>query len=284
MLSWLDRLPELKRQPNLLFATVKFLGGAQPDYESFRSFLFERAGEIERILRERATQTNEVARCSALLPALGQLTPPLALIEVGASAGLCLVPERYGYSYDGVRVGDAASPCQLFCRTIGPVPVPKEVPRIVWRAGIDLAPMNIKSEDAVRWLEACVWPDEPHRLARLRAAITIARRDPPRIVAGDLVDQVIPVASQAPTDATLVIFDSAVLPYLPAERRSRFAEIVTDLDAVWLSNEPPTVIDTLRLPEGTNTPDQACFVLGKNGNEVLGLSDPHGEWVAWTTT
>ena len=173
LISWIDRLPPPKRQPNLLLAAVRFLGGDSGDYPGFRSFVLEHTDDLDHLLLTRSTQTNEVGRCATLLPALSALGAPVALIEVGASAGLCLLVDRYGYTYDGTRqVGDLLSPCQLTCRTFGPVPVPTEVPTIVWRAGIDLAPVDPFDDGAVRWLEACIWPDQPARLRRFRAAMS----------------------------------------------------------------------------------------------------------------
>ena len=91
----LARVAPAKQQPNLLFATVSFLGGVQPGYGAFRAFVLDHADAVVATLQTRRTQTNEVARCATLLPVLARLRGPLALLEVGASAGLCLLPDRY---------------------------------------------------------------------------------------------------------------------------------------------------------------------------------------------
>ena len=127
-------------------------------------------------------------------------------MEVGASAGLCLLPDRYAYDYGGTILGDPASPVRLSCEPRGPVLIPATPPEVVWRRGIDLAPVDLGDPDAVRWLESCVWPDQPQRLARLRAAVEVARADPPLVLQGDLLDQVGPVVAQAPAGATVVVF------------------------------------------------------------------------------
>jgi hypothetical protein len=189
ILSLLERVPPRKRQPNLLFASVLYLGGVQPDYPAFRRFVLEHEQEIFELLLTRSTQTNEVGRCAILLPLLAQLPGPLALLEVGASAGLCLLPDRYAYRYDDIEVvGDPASPVRLACRTRGPVPIPSALPTVVWRCGIDTNPIDVRDDEATRWLECCIWPDQRERLARLRAVIEIARQEPPVVVQGDLVD------------------------------------------------------------------------------------------------
>jgi hypothetical protein len=108
VLGFLDALPPAKRQPNLLFAAAYYLLGAPVDIRALRGLVTDRGDDLARTMLTRRTQTNEPARCATLLPALALLPPPLALIEVGASAGLTLLPDRYFYDYD-IAVDDAAS-------------------------------------------------------------------------------------------------------------------------------------------------------------------------------
>jgi hypothetical protein len=230
----------------------------------------------------RSTQTNEVGRCAVLLPLLAQLPGPLALLEVGASAGLCLLPDRYTYRYDKVElVSDPASPVRLSCRTQGPVPIPTDLPSVVWRRGIDLHPIDVQDNEATRWLECCIWPDQRERLARLRAAIEIARRDLPTMVQGDLVDLVVDVAATAPPEATLVIIHSAVLTYLAPERRRAFARLVIERHWTWISNEGPGVIESLQID--TTPPDPNGFVVGMGPSDVMAFAQPHGRWMEWVS-
>src|SRR4051794_2282341 len=176
ILGWLSGLPQGKRQPNLLFAAVRLLAGRPPGFAGFRDVLAGRRAEVEAVVLARRTQTNEPARCALLLPALAALPQPLALLEVGASAGLCLLPDRYAYDYDGRRVGDGRP--VLRCRPEGDVPVPDALPAVAWRAGLDLEPVDVRDDDAVRWLELLVWPGEEYRLDDLRGAGAVARADP----------------------------------------------------------------------------------------------------------
>src|SRR5688500_12873277 len=99
LLALLGTVPPEKQQPNLLFAVVRSLGGPVQDPDAFRAWTREHWAAIEPRLRTRATQTNEPGRCAVLLPVLAALPQPLALLEVGASAGLCLYPDRYAYRY-----------------------------------------------------------------------------------------------------------------------------------------------------------------------------------------
>jgi hypothetical protein len=282
LLALLARLPPAKQQPNLLFAAVLYLGGGQPDYAAFRRFVLEHVDQVVSTMLVRRTQTNEVGRCALLLPLLAGLPGPLALIEVGASAGLCLLPDCYAYDYAGAIVGDPAAPLRLACQPYGPVPIPADPPKVVWRRGIDLAPVDLDDPDAVRWLECCIWPDQPRRLARLRAAVQIARADPPVVVRGDLVELLDSVVAQAPAGATVVVFHAATLVYLPEPGRQRFAQLMAELPAAWIWVEGPGVV--MQPPEPLHSirqPDQAVFLLGQGSQRLVGLADPHGDWLQW---
>jgi hypothetical protein len=279
VLGFLDTLPTAKRQPNLLFAAARYLLGAPADVGTLRTLVRDRGGELAATMRSRRTQTNEPARCATLLPALALLPQPVALLEVGASAGLTLLPDRYSYDYNGRRLtGTDPDAPVLACDTSGPVPIPARVPEVSWRAGLDLNPLDVTNEADVRWLKCLLWPGETGREERLTAAVETARRDPPPVYRGDLLTDVPRLACQAPPGATLVIFHSAVLAYLSMPHRVRFAATVAGLDAVWLSNEAPGIV-----------PGSACaaarqngnFVLLRDGGTPLAVTDGHGTWLDW---
>lgn len=279
MIARLDALPAPKRQPNLLFGTVRFLSGPVDSYEAFRTYVLDRWGEVSATMLARRTQTNEARRCTAWLPALAGLPQPLALLEVGASAGLCLLPERYAYGYDALPVL-GSSGLVLTCTTTGPVPFPQALPSIVWRRGLDLSPLDVRSDEDVRWLRSFIWPEETDRFALLDGAVAIARAAPPPIAVGDLTTDLAAVAAGAPADATLVVYHSAVLAYLTDEQRNAFRQEVADLAAarptVWLSNEGPGVVVDLPVPDGS-----VPFVLARDGRP-LATTSPHGDWLHWT--
>ena len=107
LLARLGGLPPARQQPNLLFGVVRLLGGPVGDPAGFRDWTLAHWPAVEAEMRSRATQTNEPGRCAVLLPVLAALPQPLALLEVGASAGLCLYPDRYAYRYGGHTVGPA---------------------------------------------------------------------------------------------------------------------------------------------------------------------------------
>ncbi len=285
VLSMLDSLPHEKRQPNLLLGATRFLTGPLTDYATFRVWLLEHWEQVAAVMLERRTQTNEPGRCATFVPLLAQIEGPIALIEVGASAGLCLYPDRYAYRYvaESGETQLGRSQVDLPCRVLGELPVPAELPQIVWRAGLDLNPLDLASDADVHWLECLIWPEETERFDRLRAAVQIARTDPARIVAGDLLESTVALVDEAPEDATVVLVHTAVLAYLDEAGRQRFAEIVRDLSArrplVWIAQEAPGVTNDIPQDwqlEGVIGP----FVLSRNA-EPLALVESRGRAIRW---
>ena len=294
VLDLLTALPRPKRQPNLVFAAAR-LHGAEGTYASFRGTLLDRWDAIRRTILARSTQTNEAARCAVLLPFLSALPQPLALIEVGASAGLCLLPDRYSYRYTavrdttghdaGARLDPEGGPSEVVidCGFGAGVTLPDALPRVAWRAGIDLAPVDVRDPASTGWLEALIWPEHHERRGRLRAALDIARRDPPRVVAGDLNEALPALVAEAPAEATLVVFHTAVLAYLDAGARAGFVGLVRDLPGHWISNEGRGVVPLAR--PGARPADteggtlDGRFVIAVDG-VPRALADPHGRSVS----
>ena len=275
LLALLSRLPPAKQQPNLLFGVVRFLGGPVEDPDAFHDYTVTNWPAVEAEIRTRGTQTNEAGRCAILLPVLAALPQPLALLDVGASAGLCLYPDRYTYRYGDHQIG-AGDPV-LDCAATGIAP-PAGLPQVAWRAGLDLNPLDVSNPADFAWLDALIWPEHSHRRARLRAAAAIAAADPPLLVRGDLVDDLPALAAQAPAGATLVIFHMSVMYQVPTPRREAFVSMARGLPGHWISNEAADVLtyDTLPTP-----PDGALHnVLALDGTP-LAWTRSHGQAITW---
>lgn len=283
ILDVLLELPQPKQQPNLILAAVRHLCGTPDGWAQFRGWFLERRNEVVAEMLARRTQTNEPARCATHLPLLATLRQPLALLEVGAAAGLCLLPDRYAYDYGGHRVAPtrpatAAAPT-FACRASSTTPLPARNVDVAWRAGLDLEPIDVRDPEQVAWLEALVWPGEGNRLELLRAAVEVARVDPPPLFRGDLRRDLAALAARAPRDATLVVFHTAVLAYVAdPDDRAGFAETVGALDAVWIANEAPGLFSRTTPP---SRPWPSGRILLTRDRRPIAWTDSHGTSIDW---
>lgn len=292
--AWIARLPGIKQQPNLVFAAARWHGVPAPGpYRGLRSALLDDDGSIVDTIMSRSTQTNEAGRSATLVPLLWRIQQqsgrPLALLEVGASAGLNLYPDAWRYRYatpaGEVVVGSADAIGELGCRVTGELP-PLSVPEIGWRGGIDLNPLDVDDDDQMQWLVTLVWPEDDARRERLRTAIEVARSsaERPHVVAGDLLEQ-LPQALMAASSQghQVVVFHSAVIAYLDNPERHRFHGLMTSLVAAgrcrWISNESPKVLPRVSAPL-TGQPPPGAFVLGLDGRPVA-LTHGHGATLTW---
>ncbi len=282
----LARIEPTHRQPPLVFAVSRLLGAPESSYAHWAAWIRAHADAVVTECGRRSIQTNEPLRCAALLPALALVDGPIALLELGASAGLCLYPDRYSYRFVGadrtVRLDPVTGPSavQLECALRGPRRPPRlALPEIVWRGGIDVNPLDAADADDRRFLTTLVWPGESGRADRVRAALDIVAADPPVLVAADATDPDVlaRVAALAPAEATLVVSTPGVLPHIPRVGRERLIEAVRGMDAEWITIDPPDLHDW-HPPLDAST--WGGFVLGRNGIPVAAV-DPLGGFVEW---
>ena len=308
----LQAAPEPQQIPVLLFASVHhlLLGGqglrlashypnlsaAPVDDDpvgAFREFVLGHAEELTELISTRHTQTNEVGRCAQFLPPFGLLAAEvgaLAHIDVGTSAGLNLLLPHYSYEFEpGGRVG-GESTVHLHCRTSGNMPLPEEMPNIVRSIGLDLMPIDVHDDEEIRWLQACVWPDQADRFARLVAAIELARSAPPDVRRGDAVADLAAIVEEAAAYGHPVVTNSWVLNYLPHETRLDYVaaldRIGAERDVSWVIAEAPGQTPGLPVPT-TDPPEEITVVTlvrwraGKRSAQRLGTTHPHGYWFRW---
>jgi hypothetical protein len=279
----LARIPENRRQPPVVFAVARMLGAPLAGYPRWRDFVHAHAGDLVLECSRRRLQTNEPLRLAPLLPVLSEIEGPLALLEVGASAGLCLYPDRYSYRFTGgtspleIDPVDGPSRVILESEVRGAMP-PVRMPQVVWRAGIDLDPLDAAVPGDRAWLESLTWPGEAAREARIAAALEIVAADPPRLVAGDALDEIDAVAASAPSGATLVITTPGVLVHIPRARRTALIERIGTLPARWLTIDPPGLHQAWRSEVDAGT--WPGFVVALDG-EVRAAADPLGRWWEW---
>ncbi len=334
VLSLLAGAPLPQRRPLLLLAAVHFLllsgtehplaafydtvavvrgvpDGTTPAGDvavAFADFCRVHRTELQRLIASRSTQTNEVGRCSSLLPGLSHVAAqyrwekPLSLLDLGTSAGLNLLFDDYAYTYravegGGIRTaGVAGSAVALECAVRDDLTHLPELrlPVMAERVGLDLAPVNPFSDDEARWLMACLWPDNLARFGRLRAALANVRAaaHPPRLERGDLLTELTRVVATMPGDGPLVVFHSWVAAYLSEEEQRALAEQVatlgTDRPVHHLYCESPFEapgLPTPLSPVQREGPDLATVLVhvSPGGGPAVRLADthPHGYWIRW---
>lgn len=223
------------------------LGDGVDPWSATHETLREHRDWLARFVAEQDVQTNEVGRCFALLPAFLTLARAsgrrVDLLELGPSAGLNLLVDRYGYRY---RRGDWGAPdagVVLTGSELGAVPVDLLAVglSVGRRRGIDLNPIDLTTDEGVRLLTAFVWADQWHRLERLRRAIDVARREPPELVSGDYVELLPQLLAERDRDALTIVFQSASTQYLERERyeraRAALREAAEDAPLGWVSTQ-----------------------------------------------
>jgi len=237
------------QEPSLADAYAGGDGAAA--WTALRPVLTANVAELRDSL-ERPVQTNEVGRSAALLfgflAVAGKTRLPLRLLEVGASAGLNLRWDRFRYEADGFAWGPAESPVRLEFELEGKAP-PSDLPaavEVTSRQGCDASPIDPTTADGELTLLTYIWPDQAERIARMRAALEVARETPVSLdhePAAAWAQRML--AEPAPGVAT-VIYHSIMSQYLSNEERAQLFARIEDAGArateqaplAWLRMEP----------------------------------------------
>jgi hypothetical protein len=256
-----------------------------------------RPDELIELMVARPVQTNECGRSALIGPALtwlaGRDLGPLALVDVGASAGLNLIGDRYRLDYGSFgATGPRDSPVVVECRVEGgDPPVARTLPDLVARVGIDRSTVDLSDPGDVRWLLACVWPDTG-RLERTRAAVELARRDPPTVRKGDANELLLGVLDELPSGTLRVVCTTWSFSYFSLEQRAVFEELLSDASrrgpVAWLCGDGTAVgpLPAVRADDAPGEPaDQFLGVElvtdGEREPVVLARVHPHGSWLEW---
>ena len=287
--------------PNLFFSAVKRVLADYPDdglsdhyarcardgrptpglAQAFGRFCSAHADGIRELVRTRRVQTNEIRRCSYLMPAFGVIASenpgrPLALIDVGSSAGLNLLWDSYQYRYtDGSSYGPVDSGVLIEAETRTPMPsIPERFPTVSFRTGIDLSPVDLSDDDEYRWMMALVWPDHTDRADLLTAARRIWLEDPPTVLAGDAVALMPNVLANAPDAAVLCVFHCHTLNQFPVEARSAFYDVLIGESECRTVYHVPSEGERMSVDRIEDR--QTTTILSARRNA-------HGRWIEWDT-
>lgn len=234
---------------------------------------------------DRTPQTNEVGRSGVLMPGLlvtaAATELPLAIYELGASAGLNLRLDAYAYRLGGVNFGSAGAPLTIAPAWEGPPP-PAAALHVVRRRGVDRAPLDVTDAADRERLIAYIWPDQADRLDRVVRAVAAAALDPPAIDhmgGADWVERMIDTAPEP--GVARVLFHSIALQYLPDEDRERIALHMARAGRQATDRAP---LAWLRYELDPPTSDRATLRLRlwpRGHDRLLAQAHPHGRWLRW---
>lgn len=287
--------------PNLLFASVQYLllkGEKHPlkrfypfltedfkkpedAFRDFKDFCSTYRSDIIALLLKRNVQTNEVRRCAYLYPVFSSIyhkvSRPLALIEIGTSAGLQLMWDSYSYSYgDGKIYGNKSSSLHLETeiKSGKPAILYRKSPPVNSRVGIDLHICDVTNNDELLWLKALIWPEHRNRLKILNQAVEEFKKKQPTLIEGDGINLLPELVEDLPVESALCIFHTHVANQLTKEKKKELLEIVANIakkrDVFHIYNN---------IWDGKLHLDS--FLGGEVRNEIIGDTDGHGRWFHW---
>lgn len=233
-------------------------------------------------------QTNEVARAAAIAAALlvvrERFAMPVELLEIGSSAGLLLNLARYGYDLGGVRAGEDGSTSQLAPEWRG-TPPPAHAVEVTAAHGCDLDPLDVADPVTRERLAVYVWPDQPERLARMEAAVAIARAHPPRVERAEggawLAAR---LASPQAAGIVRVVFHSVALQYFPEAARAAVFRTITEAGARATEERPLAWIGfewDRQLGDSGNMALRLATWPGSGTVELLAACHAHAAWIDW---
>lgn len=255
-------------------------------FPAFREFCLANEARIREIVSSRRVQTNAVGRSAILFPAFQHVVtagaqPPLALVEIGASAGLNLYWDRFQYKYEGYGAyGNLDSPIQIESGVQGDIdpPLSHTIPDVGYRVGVDLDTLDVTDSADIHWLRALVIPDQQWRHQRLEAAIKLVQDDPPRLREGDAVDVLPELLPKVPDNLELCVFSTHILYQLNEEQLKNLGNILIkhsqERPIHWLSNDPHAESNHM-------TYRYAALHKGVEEERQIAEHDSYGKWIRW---
>jgi hypothetical protein len=260
----------------------------------FRDLCLGHRDELLEVLNTRTIQTNEVGRSALLAPALTWVAAgePIQLVDVGCSAGLNMLCDRFRFDYGPYgSTGPEDSSVQIDCTvSAGMPPIARRLPVIAGRVGIDLDPPDLTNADDTRWLLACVWPGTG-RIDRAARAIEMGQADPPPVVQGDALET-LPTVLDGVDEGRIVVLNSWSFSYFSIEQRQKYVELLAEVGRhrplAWVTMDTPGIVEPLANvapPIGSSETDMLTGVVFDGEQplhaEALAYVQSHGRSMAW---
>ncbi|WP_108810772.1 DUF2332 family protein [Sphingorhabdus sp. Alg231-15] len=231
-------------------------------------------------------QTNEAGRSSSYIAGLLWLTqqglpPRYELLEIGSSAGLNLMIDRYHYDLGGVSVGPGNASLSFAPEWQGPPPpdVPFAFDSL---RGCDIAPVDLTDPAQASRLTAYIWPEHTVRFERMKTAINLVNDQSPNLEGASADDWMIDQLAKPQTaGVTRVLVHSIVWQYIPKAGRERIKQAMEEAGAQ-ATTERPLAWLSLEANRETYRHELIVRHWPDCGDPVkLGEAHAHGAWVKW---
>lgn len=253
----------------------------EDSFSHFKGFCNYYRNEIISILKNKLVQTNEVRRCAYLYPIFcyiyNKVKTPLSLVEIGSSAGLQLLWDKYTYSYgDNNIYGNDNSPVHLQSKIRkGNMPfILQDSPPVDSRIGLDLHICDLAKEKDYLWLMALIWPEHNERLEVFENAAKQFNQDPPKLVEGDGVNLLKELAEHVSNESTLCIYHTHVANQMTDSVKEDLLNKVREI------GRKRNVFHVYN-----NIWDRKLhldyFINAVEHNKIIGETDGHGRWFDW---
>lgn len=263
---------------------VSFPKEAKDSFPYFKDFCLRNKDSIISILKSKVVQTNEVRRCGYLYPCFcliyEKVKKPLALIEIGTSAGLQLLWDTYSYSYGtGRTFGNQNSNVHIKATVKGNVSpfLLADSPPVIYRTGLDLHINDLGDPDDYLWLKALIWPNHLERRELFDEAAKEVTQHSPDLVEGDGVSLLPDIASRIPEEAAVCVFHTHVANQLPQEVKT------TLLENIQMIGQKRDIFHLYNNMQDRNL-HLDYYRDGGEYTNTVGETDGHGSWFSWNLT
>jgi hypothetical protein len=287
--------------PNLLFGAVHYLllkgknhklkeyygsivnnpREAATAFASFKDFCLQHRNEIVSILKSKLVQTNEVRRCAYLYPSFCYIYEktkrPLALIEIGTSAGLQLFWDKYCYSYNSNEIyGNINSELIIKSEILGDRSpfLLNHSPPVTTRVGVDLHINDLNDPEDYLWLKSLIWPEHTERITNFEKAVRCLKEQSLELIEGDGVKLLTEIASKIPQESVICVFHTHVANQIPQDDKYELIDRLHKLgevrDVFHLYNNMWDL--HLHLD---------YYLGGEEHKETIAETDGHGRWFQW---
>ncbi|MGM0842909.1 MAG: DUF2332 domain-containing protein [Bacillota bacterium] len=247
----------------------------------FKDFCNVNREEIIPLLKSKLVQTNEVRRCAYLYPLFSMIykkvKKPLSLIEIGTSAGLQLLWDKYSYSYgDNQIYGNKNSTVHITSEIKGgnSPSFLLESPPVVSKVGIDLHISDLRDDEDYLWLKSLIWTEHEERLELFEGAASYLKENPVELIEGDGIALLTDIAEELPKDTVICIFHTHVANQIPEDLKHEL------LDKVSKIGEKRDVFHLYNNIWDRNL-HLDYIVDGVAYNQTIGATDGHGKWFEW---